>query len=131
MNFLDLKKFSILYIEDDTMVRNSTSLLFENFFNEIFVADNGLSGYNSYIENKSRINLIISDERMPHMNGTDLLKRIRNLGDDVPFMIISAFSKQEFFNSISDLNISSILTKPIDIKNCIEEAFNILTIKNT
>jgi CheY-like chemotaxis protein len=68
--------------------------------------------------NPEQYSLILSDLRMPGMNGIDLAKRIRDYNSRVKILLITAFYDIENQNSDADLkeaNISTVLKKPIKL----------------
>ena len=44
------KSLNILYVEDDKLLRETSSSLFSNFFNSVTCAVDGNDGYNKYLE---------------------------------------------------------------------------------
>ena len=62
------------------------------------------------------LQLVISDLRMPGMSGIELLHRIRELGSDIPFVLVSG---EMFLDSMVDERIDDdrvlIIQKPIKI----------------
>ena len=60
-----LKKYTILYIEDDDVIRTELSSLLENFFHSVIVASNGKEGLRTYLTNQNNIDIIVSDINMP------------------------------------------------------------------
>ena len=76
-------------------------------------ASNGGEAYEYLTENK--VDLIISDIRMPVMSGLDLLKRIREEGiSDAYFVILSGYNDFEYARSALRYTCMDYLLKPID-----------------
>lgn len=66
-----MKKFTILYVDDD----ESNLRIFKDTFRrkfEIFTAKSAKEGID--ILDKNKIDLILSDQRMPEMSGVEFLK---------------------------------------------------------
>ena len=71
-----------------------------------------------YMQNKQNYALILSDLRMPTMNGLELLKRVKEFNPNVRTILVSAFNMQdnpEFQKYLRDGIIDSFLEKPITI----------------
>ena len=111
-----LKKLSILYVEDDETIRTELSSLLSNFFNEVFIASDGLEGLNVYKNNKKKIDLIISDITMPKMSGIDMVKEIREFDNEIAIIFATAYSDKEFLIDSIKLKIYNYIIKPIDIR---------------
>lgn len=57
--------------------------------------------------------LLITDIRMPKISGVELLKRIRELGLDVPTVVLSGYDDFEYIRSMAVLGIENYLLKPV------------------
>ena len=107
-----LANLRILYVEDEEMTRNELSRFLKRRTPLLDVAKNGLDALVQF-ENTCP-DILISDLRMPDMDGLELTKRIRDLGYDTPIIITSALSDSETILSAVDRNIVKYLVKPID-----------------
>ena len=65
------KAVNLLFVDDEPNVLKSLSRLFRSAECNIYMAENGLAGLD--ILNKQDIDLIISDMRMPQMDGAEFL----------------------------------------------------------
>ena len=79
MNKEILKNISILYVEDESDVREFTSKLLSSLLKNVFTAENGQDGLDLYKENINTIDLIVTDINMPKMNGIAMCEKIREL----------------------------------------------------
>jgi len=61
--------------------------------------------------------LIISDIRMPHLSGIDLIKRFARINNEIPVIMMTAFDISE--KDIEEINLQEFLTKPINMKKLI------------
>lgn len=61
--------------------------------------------------------LIISDIRMPHLSGIDLIKRFARINNQIPVIMMTAFDISE--KDIEEINLQEFLTKPINMKKLI------------
>ena len=60
-------KYSLLYVEDESLVREMVVEYLDIFFLEIYEASNGLEALEIY--NDKKPDMIITDIEMPKMNG--------------------------------------------------------------
>jgi len=58
--------------------------------------------------------ILISDIRMPNMDGLELVKRIRETDSIIKIIILSAYGEFEYAQKAIDYNVSGYLLKPID-----------------
>jgi YesN/AraC family two-component response regulator len=108
----------LLYVEDEENVRQTSLELFENFFDTITTAENGLEGLNRFKE--GGIDIIISDISMPVMDGIDFLTYVRQKDKGLPLIIYSAWNNASSMPACIALNIDAYLLKPIQMKNILD-----------
>ena len=84
-----LKEITVLYVEDEDMMRKSVVMLLKRRFKEVLVACNGAEALDVFKNN--HVDVIITDLQMPVMDGMELSKQIREMGD-TPIVVVSAFN---------------------------------------
>ena len=120
MNKEILKNISILYVEDESDVREFTSKLLSSLLNNVYTAENGLDGLDLYKENINTIDLIVTDINMPKMNGIAMCEKIRELNKEIPIVVTSAHNDTDFLKKAIDVGVSTYAMKPIDLYQLIE-----------
>jgi len=113
-----LKHLVVLYVEDDETIRLPLIAIFKKLFGKILVAKDGVDGLQTYInENpKTPINVVISDINMPNMNGIEMLKEIRKINENIPFIFTTAYTDSKFLLDAINLGVAYYAVKPINIK---------------
>lgn len=101
-----LKELTVLYVEDEDMMRESVVMLLKRRFKDVLVACNGAEALDIFKNNK--VDVIITDLQMPVMDGMELAKHIREI-DNTPIVVVSAFNDES--HQVSEAN--GRLTKPI------------------
>ena len=66
-----------------------------------------------FAENRDKCSLVITDLRMPHMNGIDFAAEVRKINPDVKLLLMTAFETASYDEQIAQLKFSTILRKPI------------------
>lgn len=105
---LDIK---ILYVEDDELTRKGITEFLSYNIKQIYPAENGEVGLDYYF--KYHPDIIITDIRMPVMNGIEMAKKIREINKDIPLIITTAYNDAEFLIKSIDIGINQFLLKPI------------------
>jgi len=82
----------LLVIDDDSAIRKSFMLTFENSGFKIETASSGMEGIE--MAKASGYNIIFIDLKMPGMNGIETLDSIRRFNKDVIIYIFTAFHKE-------------------------------------
>lgn len=113
------KKYTLLYIEDDALVRKMAVTCLRERFSEIYEATNATEGFAIYRREKPDI--ILTDIRMPGMSGLSLCEKIREEDERTPVIIMSAYSQKEYLLRATELNLVRYLIKPVS-EEALEEA---------
>ncbi len=118
---LDMKKLikftktlKVLYVEDNEETRDSLEGLLRNYFSDITLASNGSDGLEKF--KSTPFDLIITDLKMPKMNGIEMMKKIRAVDEEIPIVVSTAYQDQEFLMSCIELSTNGYLLKPINHK---------------
>lgn len=80
--------------------------------------NNPVTALEHFIENKKDYALVISDLRMPNLNGLDLLSKIKIINPNVRTILVSAYEVKEdkiFQKYMKDGTIDLFIEKPIPI----------------
>lgn len=110
----------VLLAEDDDDVRDAIATSLRQEGHEVVEVASGDS-VKSYIEQCvvsdavcPRVHVLVTDLRMPGMNGLSLLSYIQQLGWDLPTIVITAFGDEETRELAQRFGAHAILDKPIE-----------------
>jgi len=117
---MDFEDITILLVDDNLEHIKLLSEILNKYFKNVIEANNGKTAYELYKKNPN-IDIIISDIEMPEVNGLELLRLVRLSDLYVPFIITSASIDSKTLLKAIDLNVNSILTKPVDMKKLLEK----------
>lgn len=84
----NMKSIRILYAEDEEVVREQTLQFLKKIFQNVDIAENGLEGLELF--KKNHYDLVITDLKMPKMNGRDMLNQIHEIDKDVVLIVMTA-----------------------------------------
>jgi DNA-binding NtrC family response regulator len=106
---VDKKK--ILIIEDDISSRETLVSFMEECGYEVISTGDGYKGLELMKNDKP--DLIITDNKLPHIDGIELACINESFSKKIPFIITSAYNNVK--DLISKLNVIAFLEKPIDV----------------
>lgn len=118
-------ELTLLYVEDDKVIRDNYTKIFKKYFTNVLTSDNGTDALRMYHENK--IDIGIFDISIPGINGLNLTSKIREKDEDIEIIIISAYSDKEKLLKAVSLKLFTYLVKPVvhnDLKTTIEDLIN-------
>ncbi|PPK60302.1 response regulator [Malaciobacter marinus] len=113
----DLKKLDILIVEDGKDIINIMHRTFKMVVNNIDLASNGSEALLHY--NKNKPDLILTDIRMPHMDGNEFIKKIRQIDSKIPIIVITAY--EEDLKDEDRKLVNAIFSKPINFISLINK----------
>lgn len=103
---------SLLYVEDETATREQISRLLERSVSTLYVATNGRQGLELFQTHTPDI--VLTDIRMPVMNGLEMAREIRQLAPDCQIIILTAYSDTDYLLDCISIGINQYTQKPVD-----------------
>ena len=102
----------ILIADDEQKMRHLLSMILEEAGHEVEKAEDGTQAF-SKLEN-DMFDMVITDIKMPHMSGIELLQNIIKADIPCPVVMITAFATIESAVKTMRLGASDYITKPFD-----------------
>lgn len=118
VNFLE--ELKILVVEDSKTDRELLVDTLKRYFKNILVAKDGKEAYEIY-KFHNDIDLIISDIIMPHMDGIEFLKKIRQNDYNLPFIFTTAKLEIDTILEAINLNANYYVIKPINMNDLLQK----------
>lgn len=109
----DCLMFNVLIVDDESIQRESIKDLISQyrFPFQVLEAENGMSAERILVENA--IDILITDVRMPLMDGLALSKQARKMQQDLKIVICSGYDEFEYARSAIRLGVVNYLLKPL------------------
>lgn len=104
---------TLLYVEDNDGLREKALKLFKKLFINVICASDGEEGYELF--KKDRPQIVITDIRMPGLDGMTMIRQIKQLEPLTKFIIISAYDDKEYLLQAIDLGVFHYIKKPVKI----------------
>jgi len=114
----DTKNITILYVEDEDDVRDGYSRALSRVSKKLYTAENGLIGLELY--KKYAPDIVISDIRMPVMNGLEMVKSIKEIDVDANIIFTTAHSESSYLLEAIELQVDGYLLKPVQKRAMLE-----------
>ncbi len=109
---------NLLFAEDHKELRESTTEILKNFFNSVDAVDDGDKALELYQQNE--YDIVLTDIRMPNMDGIELTKKIYEINPQQSIIILSAHDESKHLIPLINLGVSQFIKKPIDYQELIE-----------
>lgn len=105
----------ILVIDDEEPFRETIKLFLEDEHFNIITASSGEEGLSLF--KKEQPDIVITDLKMPKMNGLEVLTHLKSLNPKVPIIILTAFDDVPLTIEAMKLGAFDIISKPIKVDN--------------
>lgn len=105
-----MNKANLLIVDDEELIVSNLKFILKKFAAEIYTASNGLEALDVLTAND--IHCIISDIRMPKMNGVEFLKEVRSRGMNIPFIVYTGHGDHELMLEVGQFGVFDFLDKP-------------------
>lgn len=120
---------SVLIVDDEPIILSLLQKMLGKKIQHVYCASNGEEALLCFKENT--IDVIISDLKMPQMGGIELLKQVRAIDNNIPFILCTALADHDALINAIEHGISSILSKPINPKKLFEKIEKVALDKET
>nr|WP_321267068.1 response regulator [uncultured Sulfurimonas sp.] len=104
------KDLTLLIVEDDKELNNELVEISNLFFKDVKFAYDGKEGLEVY--KQKHFDIVLSDITMPHVNGIELSKQIKNINSNQNIIILSAHSEISHLINLIDIGIKQFVHKP-------------------
>jgi len=118
------KDLTVLYVEDDLALREEVSLFLSDIFHQIDLAPNGEVGLEKLA--LTHYDLVITDIRMPVMDGIEMIEKIRERDPKQPILVTSAHNESEYLIKLINLGIKYYITKPLQSDQILKVLYTIV-----
>ncbi len=113
----------MLLVEDDQSFVQLVKLALKDLDFELEVANDGLVALN--LLSKSHFDLIVCDYRLPHINGTEIIRTLTKNSPNCKVILMSAANVENLAVDLEEVPLVGILQKPctpIELRDVVERA---------
>ncbi|MEA3047057.1 MAG: two-component system, cell cycle sensor histidine kinase and response regulator CckA, partial [Sphingomonadales bacterium] len=118
---------TVLIVEDEVMVRAVAERALTRHGYTVLDAENGEAAL-EILGREDKIDLMISDEVMPTMDGPTTVRAARKMHPDLPILFISGYAEEQLRKSIDIPNVA-FLAKPFSVQQLAETVRDVLAAK--
>jgi CheY-like chemotaxis protein len=119
----------VLVLDDDFDLASLVKQILQKYgFKNVFVFTDPLLALEHFEINQKDYSLIVSDIRMPVMNGFEFVRKIRKINPKVKILLMTAFeiNDKEFAKVLPKPKIDGLIRKPASSKQILDIVSNII-----
>ncbi|MBT3192526.1 MAG: response regulator [Verrucomicrobia bacterium] len=103
----------ILFVDDEQGIAKMATHMLTSLGYEPVVTSNSLKALEIFEENPNGFDILVTDQVMPDLTGSELAMRLREIRPELPVVICSGFSGKLTEEKAEQLGINEFLIKPI------------------
>jgi len=127
INVVKLKKYaaacSVLYVEDDAIIRSATESFLKRFFTDVTTAEDGAKGLELY--KHKNFDIVITDINMPNMNGVEMIEAMKEIFFGQVIIITSAYNDSDNLMKFIELGVDRFVLKPFNNKQFLHTLYKV------
>ena len=116
--------FRVLYVEDDTPLRDRMGGFLSRLFGEVVCAADGREGLRRFGEQP--FDLVITELKLPRLSGLEMIAKIRAGDGETPIITTTRCNDSGCLRRAIELNVCHYLLKPLDRPTLIKALFKTL-----
>lgn len=105
----------ILTVDDEKSITQSMRFIFSGPQYQVTGAESGVDALKKLETSSSNYDVIIIDEKMPHLTGVELVQEIKKRRFAGQIMVLSAHLSPEVRAAYKEMDVHVLLDKPFDI----------------
>jgi DNA-binding response OmpR family regulator len=106
----------ILAVDDEPSITQSMRFIFDRPRYQVTSATDGDDALARVEEDCAAYDLIITDEKMPHVCGVELVRELKKRSFPGKIVVLSAHLSSEVRHAYEELQVDAMLDKPFDIR---------------
>ncbi len=109
----DNKKEVILLVDDEEMMVDVTGQILERLGFAVVAKTSSIDALEAFQEKPDEFDLVITDQVMPNVTGTDLAGKLISIRPDIPVILCSGFPENIHPEELKEIGIKEFIAKPI------------------
>jgi len=110
-------KGTILVVDDEELIRETLTEILKNAGYQILTGENGVEGLEVYKKYRDKIDLIISDMGMPHMNGMEFFKNLKILDPEIRLIFSTGYLEHGSKSDLLQKGAKDVIFKPFRVQD--------------
>ena len=113
---LPLGTEQILVVDDEELISRMEVEILQSLGYRVDGFHSSLEAFEAYKKDPHKYDLVLSDQTMPNLTGTDLAQKILKLRADARIVILTGYSKNISKTEVEKAGIKRLILKPLDME---------------
>ncbi|WP_306591510.1 response regulator [Geothrix sp. 21YS21S-4] len=120
------RNVTVLLVDDEEMIRDSAAAALRSIGLSVVTASNGREAVDAVLREDRKVDLILMDLTMPHMDGREAFRAIRRHRPDLPVILTSGYNAQESIQDFLGRGLAAFLQKPFTVRALEQTVLDVL-----
>ena len=107
---------TVLLVDDEEMIREAATAVLESLGLTVVTAADGLEALEAVQRPDLKVDVVLMDLTMPHMDGREAFHAIRRIHPDMPVILSSGYNEQESVQAFMGRGLAAFLQKPYTLR---------------
>jgi PAS domain S-box-containing protein len=103
----------ILFVDNEEAICEAAKWMLHTLGYEVSVRNNGLEALEFFVGDPARFDLVITDQIMQKMTGSELAKELIKVRPDIPIVLCTGYSEPITTKTMKAMGLREVVTKPI------------------
>ena len=122
---------NILFVDDEKEITYMGKKMLESLGYTVDIRTDGFSALHEIQTHNRKYDLLVTDQNMPKMLGTDLVMRAKKIRPDLKIILITGYEDSIKEGSVNEYDIAEIIIKPLILSEFSKTIRNVLDAKAT
>jgi signal transduction histidine kinase/ActR/RegA family two-component response regulator len=104
---------SVLLVDDEQKVLKAMKKGLEQYGLKVTAEDNSVEALKIFNKNPSRFDVIITDQAMPYLKGTELAERLKAINPWIKIILVTGYADEKVLEYLDRMIIDDYITKPV------------------
>jgi CheY-like chemotaxis protein len=116
----------VLVVDDEETVRTVAARMLERMGFSVVLAADGREGMEKFRGEPNRFTLVLLDLTMPHLDGEETFRQMRQLNPGVRVILTSGFNQQDAVNRFTGKGLAGFIQKPFELTSLVQVVRSVL-----
>lgn len=130
--FIDLSSSKVLVADDEDGPRNFVESVLQDLgVSQIVSAKCGAEALEVFTQENQKLDLIICDWMMPRLSGVEVLRHVRQVQPELPFLMVTALATPKAVHKALEHRVSGYIAKPFTPDQLEDKVLTALALRGT
>jgi len=124
---MDVMSKHILIAEDEFIIASLYQEFLKDYGYSSTICEDGRAALEMFKNSPMQFDLLITDQNMPHMTGTELSDALLKISPELPIILLTGFDDEQTIIEMERIGIQHYLNKPVNLGTLRETIDSCLT----